>query len=105
MQATIIIGQRHLRDDGQPCFCGCHWVQGRTGTIVEDADTPRLAASGIFYAAFERTEVDGVGRGPVTIAYSYAELGLPVPSADPERHESMRLFTPAPNQIPGQLSL
>jgi hypothetical protein len=41
----------------------------------------------------------------VQVAFSYAELGLTPPRPEPESHESMRLFTPAPNQIPGQLAI
>lgn len=100
MQTTIVIGQRHAREDGRECFCGCQWAEGRTGSVVQDCDTPKLAALGMLYVTFPRTEYDGA----TTIAYTYAELGMTAPQPDAERHEAVRLFEPAPTQIQGQLT-
>jgi hypothetical protein len=118
MQATIITGQRHADCQttpngpkwrsplAQPCHCGCAAVVGLTGYVVMDSDTPKLAAltdEPTLIAEFPNVPYH---RGAVRIAYSYVEVGLGVSDVvgDAERHEAMQLFTPAPNQIPGQLN-
>jgi hypothetical protein len=70
----LIVGKRHKRSDGRECLCGCHWVVGAEGHIVQDADTAKLAAlePPILYAAFDVP----YHPGQVVVAYSYAELGL-----------------------------
>jgi hypothetical protein len=112
MQATIVTGQRHAfcqttpnghawrSPAAQSCHCGCAAVDGLTGYVVQDGDTPKLAALGMLIAEFPDVPYHS---GAVQIAYGYAELGLAAPQPEPEHHESMRLFTPAPNQLAGQL--
>lgn len=100
MQTTIIIGKRHEREDGRECFCGCQWAEGRTGSIVQDSDTPKLATLGLLYADFPATE----HHGSTQVAYSYAELDLTAPTAPEERHEAVKLFEPAPTQLQGQMT-
>jgi hypothetical protein len=70
-----VIGQRHVREDGRECLCGCQWAEGRTGTIVQDDDTPKLATLGLVYVDFPRVEY----FGPVQVAYTYAELSITNP--------------------------
>jgi hypothetical protein len=70
----VITGQRHEHhpaNAARGCLCGCHWVEGCTGTRVEDSDTPKLATLGMLYAEFDTEH-----HGRVLVAYSYAELGL-----------------------------
>ena len=97
MQATIITGQRHVRTDRE-CFCGCKAVIDCTGYIVQDSDTPKLATLDLLIAEFPDVPFHS---GPVQIAYSYSELGLTRPAPEPAHHETVRLFEPAPTQIPG----
>lgn len=113
MQSTIITGRRHADAQttpngpqwrsplAQPCYCGCGAVDGLAGYIVQDSDTPKLATLGLLIAEFPNVPYR---RGPMRIAYSYAELGLTAPKPEEERHEAVRLFEPAPTQIAGQLS-
>src|SRR3954453_19874687 len=105
MQSTIVTGTRHARRDGRECLCGCRDAIGRTGAIVQDSDTPKLATLGLLVAEFPACENRGVSWRAIQVAYSYAELGLTAPRPEPERHETVRLFEPAPAQVPGQLAL
>lgn len=50
-------------------------------------------------------DCNGTGEAYVWEGSRIAAMLDAVPEAEPERHESVRLFTPAPNQISGQLSL
>jgi hypothetical protein len=73
-QTTRIIGKRHERGDGRACGCGCYSVVGLPGDIVQDRDTPKLAALGLCYVAYA---VPGEDDGPprtVTIAYTLREI-------------------------------
>ena len=99
-QAAVITGQRHVRTDRE-CFCGCKAVIDCTGYIVKDSDTPKLATLDLLIAEFPDVPFHS---GPVQIAYSYSELGLTRPAPEPAHHETVRLFEPAPAQIPGQLA-
>lgn len=45
---ATITGRRH--DDG--CMCGCQWVDGLEGELVQDSDTPKLTKLDFVYVRF-----------------------------------------------------
>jgi hypothetical protein len=55
---STVIGMRHTREDGRECFCGCQFVEGVVGEVVQDSDTAALASLGLFCARFH-TEYSG----------------------------------------------
>jgi hypothetical protein len=62
-----VIGFRHT----STCNCGCQFVVGLDGVVVQDSDTPKLAALGLAYVRFWVPSVffgcgasaSGAGRG------------------------------------------
>ena len=59
-----MIGKRH----SEACKCGCQFVIGEHGTIVQDSDTPKLASVGLAYVQFSTAY-----HGQQTVCYDLSE--------------------------------
>ena len=69
MSGQTITGVRHVREDGRECVCGCQFVEGLEGTIVEDRPDLDLIV-GQFWVPYSLD-----GRQLRRVAFSSAELG------------------------------
>jgi hypothetical protein len=74
-----LIGARHTPHAGQEttgCLCGCQWVEGHVGYVVQDSDTPKLRSMKppMVYVAFDLPRVGGrAGTYRVVVAYEVTE--------------------------------
>ncbi|MHB1950194.1 MAG: hypothetical protein ACYCQK_01815 [Acidiferrobacteraceae bacterium] len=56
------------------CLCGCQFVVGLPGEVVQDADARELARFGLAYVRFEVPSHTGAEPTPRTVCYSLAEI-------------------------------
>ena len=76
-----IIGRRHDKPEanqGQGCFCGCRSTEGRTGTLVEDSDTPKLIELGMAIYEFpaDRHPTADFPRLAIKVCYHLDDLAV-----------------------------
>lgn len=74
--ARNVRGQRHVGENGQDCNCGCQFVVGLAGRVVDDADTPKLLALDppMIYAAFDVPSSAGGASREQVVAYYVSEV-------------------------------
>jgi hypothetical protein len=60
-----VIGFRHTPE----CNCGCQFVVGLPGELVEDVDTPKLAILGLAYFRFEVPNAAGGSSREQIVCY------------------------------------
>ena len=74
MMPGMVVGVRHSHHEA--CHCGCHLVTGLAGYLVEDRDTPKLAAMappmGIY--AFDVPSVTGGSAREECVAYELPDV-------------------------------
>lgn len=66
-----MIGLRHHG----ACICGCQHVEGLLGAVVENSDTPKLAALGLVVVRFTVPHAAGGRSRAQDVCYTLAEYG------------------------------